>query len=636
MLGESDARLLVALALGVFALGGCGGRTQDAVAQPGVAGGGCPDEVRALLRNWLAARETSLGTLPHEYWHGEWVLGAGVAVSPDCRHIAWREQRGEKERMVLDGVAGPLYDSIFDWGPEGPFSTDGSHVAYFAERDGSQFAVIDGKEGPGVDCTYASSLLFSRDGQRVAYDARRGNKDFVVVDGVAEKEYDIVGVLCFSSDGKHHAYFAKRGEKWLIVVDGREGEEYSWVSDPWFSPDGKRVAYGYQDEDGKWFSVVGDTVRGPFEAVEGHTFSADGRRVAFVAAREGRKLIVTDDGTPALAEHEVVGGAVVGMQFSPSGKRFGYVAGRRTEKGESHVAVIDGVAGKEYEEICPRQEWSPEYPRFEVGSGHILFERDERLLFSSDDSHVVYVGRREWFFGPVYAVVDGKEFGPFDYLWPLRLSPDGRRLALVGWRGGKTTLVVDGVEVETADPVSKYEFSPDGTRFAYTTWARDRGRCFLDGKEVPGVHSFWFLPDGRVLWGAGTTEGDGRLILDGKQYPVVGSFRWSPDLKRLARAVKHGKGVRVALDGWESRTYEDVGEILFSPDGAHLVWFARRGDTWRVVIDGVEGNAYDAIVTYPARHPPIAPAFDTPSRLGFLARRGYEVFRVEVEFPGEW
>jgi hypothetical protein len=639
--GNLRTGLRMALVFCTLVLGGCGGPAQEATSRPSVAAGERPaaDLTKAGVR--LVSSEVCLGREPLVCRDGEWVLGPKVAVSPDRRRVAWCEDRHGKYRVVVDGVPGRFYDYI-DWYPPEGFSPDSSYVAYFAQRDGIQFAVVDGKEGPGFDRTCPVWFIFSPDGRRVAYLMRlqldeKTYKDVVVVDGIAGKECDYASQPCFSQDGRRFAYLLRRGEGMRIVVDGREGELHPGASEPWFSPDGKRLAYGYEDMEEKWFSVVGDTVRGPYQYAGEHTFSPDGKRVAFFAMRGDRSLMVMNDGRLPLAEHAMAAWAVVAMQFSPDGKRFGYVAGRHDETGmPRYVAVIDGVAGKEYGEICRSEHWpDPKRHRGFVGHANWIeeFSRTQRIFFSSDGKHVVYLGGNEHVIPDIYyPVVDGKEFGPFDYLWDMTWSSDRRRVAFVGWRGKKATLVLDGAEVGTFDHVTRYEFSPDGVHFACTVWEGDRARVLFDGKELGGASDFGFLPDGRTLCVfAETAELDARFVLAGKAYAYAGAGDWGADLKPLIRVVKRGQDRRVVVDGREGRTYDELGDIFFSPDGARLACMVRLGDKWMVVVDGAEGEPYDEIITRAEGYVDISPVFDGPSRLRLWARRGAELFRVSVE-----
>jgi hypothetical protein len=125
----------------------------------------------------LATREISLGkTLPG-------IIPATLAESPDCRHVAYVANRGDKQLVVVDGVGGKEYDGV-------------------------------------------GNLVFSADSKRVAYQARRGGKQLVIVDGVEGKEYDVIGTrtLVFSSDSKRVAW----STAWRQVVGdsgwgGRQG-----------------------------------------------------------------------------------------------------------------------------------------------------------------------------------------------------------------------------------------------------------------------------------------------------------------------------------------------------------------------------------------------------------------------------
>src|SRR5687767_10712169 len=96
--------------------------------------------------------ETSLGKAPAG------IVENSITVSPDNNRIAFVEKRGDKECVVVDGVAGKLYDSI----PSMPlteagrirqveFSRDEARVGYTA-KDGNKFrVVVNGDEGPAFE-----------------------------------------------------------------------------------------------------------------------------------------------------------------------------------------------------------------------------------------------------------------------------------------------------------------------------------------------------------------------------------------------------------------------------------------------------------------------------------------------------
>jgi len=108
-------------------------------------------------------------------------------------------------------------------------------------------------------------------------------------------------------------------------VDGHESAQYDGLSALIFSPDGKRVAYVAIK--GQKQMVVVDSQEGTeYDGILGAiAFSPNGQRVAFSAMRGKKKLVVVD-GRESPPEYDEIGeGSLV---FSPDGKRIAYTAAR--------------------------------------------------------------------------------------------------------------------------------------------------------------------------------------------------------------------------------------------------------------------------------------------------------------------
>ena len=68
-----------------------------------------------------------------------------------------------------------------------------------------------------------------------------------------------------------------------------------------------------------------------------------------------------------------------------------------------------------------------------------------------------------------------------------------------------------------------------------------------------------------------------------------------------------------------------VETLTVSPDSKHFAYVAVRGKKQFVVVDGKEGKEYDGFLLGSKL------VFDSPKSFHTLARRGIEIFRVEVE-----
>ncbi len=304
--------------------------------------------------------------------------------------------QGDRWYVVVDGVMSKPYDSL---GNNIEVSADRKHVLYQAEAEGKSFVVLNGKEGTKYDSVEENSYKLSTDGRRVAYIARDvdrlGDKYVAVVDGQESKPYDHVSEPSFSPDGKHVAYVGstfkpeRQGLAHAVaVIDGIEGEKFERVGPLFhFSPDGSRVAY-IAERGGKSMLVV-DGRNFVYDKIIDLTFSQDGRRLMLVAQRGARRVLVLDGNElkyePSRDEPATVrtyDSHEDELAFSTDGKRTAFVASLDGKE----VAIIDGVAGKPYEDI-------------------------DDLQFTADGAHVIYTAARG---SKTVVVVDGVESKEYD------------------------------------------------------------------------------------------------------------------------------------------------------------------------------------------------------------------------------
>jgi len=317
-------------------------------------------------------------------------------------------------------VEGKPYDSI----ESVTFSPDGRRLAYAAKRGQKQLMVVDGVEGPEY-ASVETPQAWSPDSRRLAYVARQ--EDFqrcVVVDGVRAGPYggDRVMSPVFSPDSKHWAVLVEQGYANFLVFDGKRGPTYNstdadTLSPPMvkFSPDGRRVAYVVGGSSSIWRPqrVVVESVEGIENkdkaevhvgkvydgGVGGLIFSPDSRRLAYVASRAAKSLVVTGS-----IEGPGYYSVELGGLFSPDGRRTAYKVGSYDEKTSwRYAAVIDGTLSKPYlSMVAP--------PLFSPDSAHVAL-----LTERHDDKYVI--------------VVDGEESQPYDdYAGDGKLVFDGPNL----------------------------------------------------------------------------------------------------------------------------------------------------------------------------------------------------------------
>lgn len=163
-------------------------------------------------------------------------LPRSLFFSPDGRHAVWVARAGEQFQIVLDGAAGPLFDSI----GRGPvvLSPDGRRLAYLAEnKTNKQLSVVaDGAPGPEYEKILAGTPIFSPDSRRFAYAAQKEKKRFIMLDGAPGPPFDDVLVAGFSPDSRHLVYYATEEKNKRVVIDDQTGPSFDAIGPVYFSP----------------------------------------------------------------------------------------------------------------------------------------------------------------------------------------------------------------------------------------------------------------------------------------------------------------------------------------------------------------------------------------------------------------
>jgi dipeptidyl aminopeptidase/acylaminoacyl peptidase len=341
-----------------------------------------------------------------------------LLISPDSRRLAYVARVGRRNVVVLDGDEQSLGEADYLVGSL-EFSPDGRRLAYLASADGRQVVVVDGEmqELEEVDGVIGS-LTFSPDGRCLAYLAAASGQQVAVVDGTMEERYDDIqeGSLVFSPDSRRLAYVARVDNRQVVVVDGgvkELGEGDDVIGSLKFSPDGRRLAY-LAASDGRHVVVVDGKMQKQHDEIQDRSlvFSADGQRLAYIAHEThswGGEIdyVVVDGRKMKQGSH----GYIKSLKFSPNGQKLAYIdwgslfvdgqkvqgydgvesvvftpdnrlayVVRVTERrrgllwnkkvGESFMAVVDGQAGVQYDEIVAPP-----------SGAHIVFDSPEQLHY---------------------------------------------------------------------------------------------------------------------------------------------------------------------------------------------------------------------------------------------------------------
>lgn len=183
-----------------------------------------------------------------------------VRFSPDSRHVAFVEKTYNGSRVVVDGVAGPVYFGI---GSAPIFSPNSRHMAYVAEIENRTnrtlqcFAVVDAvQQKPPLKRTYQNTdIAFSADGEHFAYLSESKGRACVVVDGMPGPAFAgtaIANSLIISSNGTRTAWLLNTSTRaaqvpgdHAVILDGRMQTPYRSIEPRSlrFSPDGRHCAY---------------------------------------------------------------------------------------------------------------------------------------------------------------------------------------------------------------------------------------------------------------------------------------------------------------------------------------------------------------------------------------------------------
>jgi len=577
-----------------------------------------------------------------------------LAVLVVCIVIARRKQGRFSNRVVSETLIARIDSS---WIPESLIaSPDARRVAYVDEVGKKQLVVVDANKQKKYDGIMAGSLMFSPDSKRVAYAARLGNKWFAVADGREGNKYDGIGqgTLLFSPDSQRLTYAARIADKWFVVVDGQEGKKYHGMVTGTliFSPDSKRVAYAAVQGD-KRFVVVDGHEKNKYDGIGPGTldFSPNSTRLAYAArvGPNGRSPIPVSELWRyrfflVLDEKEQEGysglGPFCGVPTAPK-RLLGYSG---IILSDDQLQVVDGTDENKYDgtrapSIILRQLSKLVSVSGGLNRWHLALDREvgekcdhqaaRTPIFSPDSKRVAYAARVGT--NQHAVVVDGKEGKPYDGIvrHTLLFSPDSNRVAYAAERGNKPSVVVNGTEGKKYKHIQMGSliFSADSKRLAYVAGTGSRAVVVVDEKE-------------------------------GKRYPGGRSVTapiFSPDSKRMAyvaqtlRRMPNGEWRQtsfVVVDGKEEKKYSIAPGCppIFSPDSKRLAYAAEvggRNPKWFVVVDGEEGRRHDSWlegkggeryhVTHSRRFAFLLGTivFDSPDRLHYLAQKRTRIYLVE-------
>src|SRR5262245_13207010 len=269
----------------------------------------------------------------------EYTKTTSLAFRPKGTSLAYCVCVEKKCRLVVDGVAGPLFTVLSPIA----FSSDGKHYAYGGTTQKPTFKFKDKVEGtlvldgqttakyegegisrltlaafagfyknlnPGLRDLYPnfdglSNPAFDSEGKLV-YAVRRGKGDIAMLVGSdSGPGFEVIdSQIAFTHDAKHFVYIGgRRGEHLMVIRDNIQirtvfGSYTGWLSVEWIGLTGDaahvayEIVYSPKEKSGRETHLV--NVDGyesrSYDEVLGARFTEDEKSVAFVA-RDGMRIL---------------------------------------------------------------------------------------------------------------------------------------------------------------------------------------------------------------------------------------------------------------------------------------------------------------------------------------------------------
>jgi hypothetical protein len=342
------------------------------------------------------------------------------------------------------------------------------------------------------------------------------------------------GVVLQSKDGKHSATIVAKDGKQAVVYDDVEGPAYKEVSDGYLSVDGVTLAYHGYNSDEQQFVVIGEKRNGPYTSIGSWIISPDGKRLAVIANRKDKMMIVCDGVEGPAYEYISYRTA-----FSHDSRHFAYVGVNGKESAAVYSLMVNDkkVASGNYIGIVG---FTPDNRRLVWVSG----EGTEPVKYQAQAMDVA-TGKSE----PLPAAPQGGEAA-------TAASPDAKHLAFFvsAGDGRRLTLTVDGrplsptFEQDSADGdgdmiprLDPPGFSADGKHvfcrgvIEIRSPYRQRRFVIIDGFPLPEHDNVWFLDDSRRC-----PERLRYIVVDDGKYRLM-EASW-PEGTTWEDAVKSKKG----------------------------------------------------------------------------------------------
>jgi hypothetical protein len=371
-----------------------------------------------------------------------------------------------------------------------------------------------------------SQFEFSSDLTSVAF-IGRDKKGFVLVSGARRSQHleNLDGIL-YAPVGNLVVASSRRGKQVAHMIDFQAGEFFQY--DDWpdrliprFSKDGKFATYTMDKQD-KAAPTLNGKVVAWYDGVRDVGFNPRTNELAYLAKIDTRWYFM--EGSLRIPLNY----DAFELTFDETGRHRVIFGTEKSGYKSQYLVDLDGVVQQgRYDAVG--------YRAFDPLAGTFAFEA-QRGLNS-------------------YVVLQNSEAGPYELIFGLRFSPDGRRLVYPAYRDGKYLIVVGDREFQTEAPVGRYAMSPDGESVAYLT----KNRLFVNERLVAKYSDSGPAPSD---WFPLVFSPNGRMLA----YFVIGT--------KDQQAVVHDLDQDSTIT---SPAYDGVRDVRFSSDGTTLMFGARRG-----------------------------------------------------------
>jgi hypothetical protein len=403
---------------------------------------------------------------------------------------------------------------------------------FLGEEESSAAERVIAAVPPGYTVYHDQVLVLDR-GEKLVYSARKDNLEYVIDGSTISKPYESTRHLAVSPDRKHVAFSGGKTEaqgNYYRVLDGIEIGPYTLICNPTFSPDSSKLAFEIKNgnswrhalsevgtstlyltptadihdmgpvfsSDGRFIASIQlyiaenrafrvirtvdltEVYRREYERIGKTAYSSDKSRVAYLAWKKGKPLVVTSSFLGGDEKEGSTYDLIFGPLISPDGLHVAYGA----ERGGKRYLVIDGA-----ETSAPL-----------LLSVPVLSPDGEKAAYIADPNRRPFV------------VSGGREYPRFDGIASLVYSPDGKVIAYMARIDGKSALVIDEHICEGRyDYLDNILFSADGRNIAYRAERggkklmviTDRqGKVLLEGPPVEAIWEPTFVSTNRVGYAA--------------------------------------------------------------------------------------------------------------------------------------